>query len=333
MHDPFLQSWSLKLRRFPILCLCCLAWFSTVAMALEGPESLLAQGKADEAVAALEQQIKQNANDAAAHNLLCRVYYAEERWDAAVNSCERAAAIEPQNGLYQLWLGRAYGNKAEHSSFITAAGLAGKVRGSFEKAVRLDPANLNARSDLAEFYLEAPGFMGGGLDKAEAQASEIEKHDASTGAWLRGRIAEKRSKPAEAEAAYKEAIAQSKHPAQAWMNLASFYRRSNRMDELEKAISKAIEIDGVADNDFYDAATLLFRAGRNFPFAIQLLSRYVAGDRKSAEAPAFQAWYMLGLLKEKQGDKAGALEAYTTSAKLASGYAPPKSAMRRITAG
>jgi len=48
------------------------------------------------------------------------------------------------------------------SSFFSAAGLAKKVRASFERAVELDGSNVQARSDLAEFYMEAPGVMGGG---------------------------------------------------------------------------------------------------------------------------------------------------------------------------
>ena len=70
--------------------------------------------------------------------------------------------VEPNNGEYHLWLGRTYGEKADASNFLTAAGLAKKVRTEFERAVQLDPGNVMARTDLAEFYLEAPGIVGGG---------------------------------------------------------------------------------------------------------------------------------------------------------------------------
>jgi hypothetical protein len=36
--------------------------------------------------------------------------------------------------------------------------------------VQLNPRNMDALSDLFEYYLEAPGFMGGGLDKAAGVA-------------------------------------------------------------------------------------------------------------------------------------------------------------------
>ena len=63
-----------------------------------------------------------------------------------------------KNSLYELWLGRIYGEKASRVGFLSAAGLAKKVRTSFERAVQLDPKNWEARVDLAEFYLQAPSW-------------------------------------------------------------------------------------------------------------------------------------------------------------------------------
>jgi len=56
---------------------------------------------------------------------------------------------------------------------VTAARLAGKVREEFERAVRLSPNDVDARLDLAEFYAEAPTIVGGGEQKARAQAQSI----------------------------------------------------------------------------------------------------------------------------------------------------------------
>src|SRR5689334_13970010 len=118
----------------------------------ESALNLFVNGQADAAVRLLKSSINANPSDAQGHNLLCRAQYAEERWDAAVSECERAANLDPKNGTYQLWLGRAYGEKAEHSSWLTAIGLAKKTRIAFEKAVQLDPQNVQAHSDLSEYY-------------------------------------------------------------------------------------------------------------------------------------------------------------------------------------
>ena len=76
----------------------------------------------------------------------------------------------------------------------------------FETAVRLGPDSVDARSDLGEFYLEAPGIVGGGRDKAEAQAKTLSTLDPAKAHWPNGRIAEKRKDLITAEKEYRAAI-------------------------------------------------------------------------------------------------------------------------------
>src|SRR6266436_3522957 len=140
-----------------------------LALSAETPQDLLAAGRVDQALQTLEQQIRTSPT-AEAYNLLCRAHFQLSAWDAGVPACEKATALAPNNGLYHLWLGRIYGEKADRAGFLKAAGLAGKVRAEFERAVELSPKSWEARTDLAEFYLEAPGIVGGGKDKAVAQA-------------------------------------------------------------------------------------------------------------------------------------------------------------------
>ncbi len=120
-----------------------------------------------------------NRDDAESFNLLSRAYYAMERWDDAVRWGERAVAERPQDASYHLWLARAYGRKAGDSNPSVAAGLARKAKNEFERAVQLDPANVEARSDLSQYYTQAPAIMGGGLDKARDQAAQVSKYDAA----------------------------------------------------------------------------------------------------------------------------------------------------------
>ncbi len=112
-------------------------------------------------------------SDAESSNLLCRAYYALDDWDRAESSCKKAVALDPDNSRFHLWLGRVYGEKASRANFLSAARLATKVRGEFERAVQLNPKDVEARLDLAEFYLAAPGVMGGGEQKAREQARYI----------------------------------------------------------------------------------------------------------------------------------------------------------------
>ena len=184
----------------------CVSVFLFVTTAIAGADesapSLLATGHVDEALNVLRSHITQSPNDAVAHNLLCRAYLTLGDWDRGISACERAVSLAPDNSQYHLWLGRVYGEKADRSGWMTAAGLAKHVRSEFETAVRLNPRNVDARTDLAEFYLEAPGIVGGGRDKAEAQAASLLSLDPPMAHWVKARLAEKKGDVSTAEAEY-----------------------------------------------------------------------------------------------------------------------------------
>jgi len=313
-----------------LLLLFAVAAFADPDISSKSAADLLSAGHVDEAIVLLGSRIKAQPQDAEAYNLLARTYYATSRWDEAVSAGEKAVALDPGNSSYHMWLGRMYGEKANHSSFVTAAGLVKKIRTEFERAVALDASNVDARTDLAEFYLEAPGFMGGGKDKARQQAAAMTGQDAAVAHWLEARIAEKDKRSADAEREYKAAIETSGSQARYWLNLASFYKRQQRLNEMEAAITSAIASDHKKSANYVDAATLLVGAGRNFIGAAQLVRKYLAGGLTSEEAPAFKAHYVLGEILEKQGDKAGAAIEYRAALQLAKDYAEAKEGLARV---
>src|SRR5271163_1517340 len=124
--------------------------------------TLLQQGRVDDAAASLRKLLEEQPDDAEAHQLLCRIDYAQELADRAIQECELAATNAPDSSDNQMWLGRAYGMKASHANPFAALHLAVKVRTAFEHSVQLDPENIHAMSDLGEYYVEAPSFIGGG---------------------------------------------------------------------------------------------------------------------------------------------------------------------------
>jgi tetratricopeptide (TPR) repeat protein len=297
--------------------------------AANSAKDLLSAGRVDEAISALNGRVSSSPSDAESFNLLCRAYYALEDWDRAESACKKAVSLDPNTSRYHRWLGRVYGEKANRANFLSAAGLAGKVRDEFQRAVDLDQADTNARIDLAEYFLEAPGIVGGGQDKARTQAKTIGTLDPAMEHWVYARIAEKNRDAATAEREYHQVISLSKGDAEAWLNMALFLRRQKRYDDMEQAIVKASQAAMLKPEVLVDAAQTLFHAGRAFPFAIELLQRYLASGPVE-EAPAFKAHYLLGTILEKQGDKTGAAREYRASLSLARNFGLAQQALNRI---
>ena len=319
----------MKQRSLLIVCLAILLASGALADS-SSPEELLSAGRVDDAVRVLKVRTSSSPNDAEAWHLLCRSYYAKARWDDAINAGKRAVALKPGSSDYHLWLGRAYGLKAEGSSWFTALFLAGKVRAEFEKAVQLDANNVGAQSDLAEFYAEAPGVVGGGKDKARRQAEELSRRDAAAAHWIRGLLAEKDNDLKTAEQEYRAAVTVSNGEGGRWLDMASFYRRAHRDDDMQRAIDQAIASEKKRGEVLYDAANILYQSDRNLPDAAKLLRRYLSSDQKVEEAPAFQAHYLLGNILEKQGQKKAALAEYRAALDLNSDYSDALNALKRL---
>jgi len=286
---------------------------------------LIASGNIDVIIRTLSGR-----SDPSALSLLARAYYAIEQWDNAVKNGEKAVSLAPDKSMYHLWLGREYGEKAAAANPLSAASLAKKARAEFEQAVQLDPANVQAHADLAEYYTDAPSIMGGGTDKARDQASQVAKYDQATSHWILAIVAEKEKRYPDAEKELQEAIKVAKNPAQYWMNLASFYRRRSQMDNLQKAISQALAQPNKSAEVYYNAASELLAAGKDLASAAQYLKQYLGSNAMVEDAPAFRAHYLLGQIYEKMGNKSDAANEYKASLALASGFAPATKALGRV---
>ncbi|WP_420236392.1 tetratricopeptide repeat protein [Telmatobacter bradus] len=297
--------------------------------ALAQLHAALDAGEADHALAVLRALPQSGENNAEAQNLACRVHYSLQQWDAAENSCEKAIRLDRNNANNHLWLGRALGEKAGHASFLSAYSLGKRARSEFEQAVHLNPHNVDALTDLGEFYEEAPSVVGGGYDKAEQIAQQLDHLDPAHAHQLRARIAEAQKDYGTAEREYKAAIAVSAHPALHWTTLASFFRRRKRWQDLDWAIHNtcnAAKSDKHATVALYDGAGVLTEANRNTDLAVRMLETYLTSDSKTEEGPAFEAHLRLAKLKKSMGDRAGAENERSAALALAHDYKPAQEA-------
>jgi tetratricopeptide (TPR) repeat protein len=308
-----------------------IAAFVATAATQSSPQKMLAAGRVDEAITALQQRVSASSTDAEANHWLGRAYYSLEDWDHAIQYGEKAVELSPNQSTYHMWLARAYGEKADSASFLSAPGWAKKARVAWERAVQIDPSSVEARTDLAEFYFEAPGIVGGGKDKARAQADALMKLAPEKAHWVYARIAEKDKDSATAENEYKAAQAATKAEAEGWMYLASFYRNAGRLPDMESAIQKAASAPSKDCDPWIGAASTLLRTGRNFPLAIDLAKRCLAPDKGSEDIPAFKVHTLLGKLYEKQGDKNAAANEYRAALVTAKDFKPAQEGLKRTS--
>jgi tetratricopeptide (TPR) repeat protein len=223
--------------------------------------------------------------------------YANEEYEKAMSLFERALAADPKNSSYHLWYGRATGRRAERVIFFRAMGLAKKVGASFEKAVELDPRNVEALTDLLHFCLEAPGLVGGGSEKAPPIAERLAKINPAEGHRAQALILKKKKDWAGAEREYRRALELEPEKLGRVVELASFLAERGRQEEADALFERAAKMDPDSPEYLFARGRQLALAKRNPEEARRLLERYLKSKRRPDDPPRSEVEDLLRKLK------------------------------------
>lgn len=248
--------------------------------------------------ASLQVLANDHSPSASTHCLIGKNHFMLGEWKLATDSFEQALALAPNNAEYALWLGRAYGRRAETSSFVTAGFYAAKTRQYLEKAVALSPHYNEALNDLFAYYLEAPGFVGGGVDKAEAIALRIAERSPAEYHFAEAQLAEKRKDYPAAEQHLHHAMEQAPREVGRVLDLATYLARRGRMEESDVVFAQA---EKLAPNDpriAFAHARIEVEHKRNLDEARQLLKKYLKSKITPDDPPKQSAEK---LLQQAQG--------------------------------
>lgn len=231
--------------------------------------------------------------DAGINALIGQNYYGLGDFKKATQYLEKAVAQNPSSSSYELWLGRAFGRRAETSSPLTAPGHASKARQHFERAVQLDPRNAEALNDLFEYYLEAPGFLGGGYDKAAKLAERIGANDPAEAHWARARLAEKRKEYRSAEEQLRRAADVAPHQVGRVIDLARFLAKQGRYQESDQSFARAEKIAPNEPRLMFAKAEAYIQGKRNLETARKLLQQYLNASLTPDDPPRSEAEKLL----------------------------------------
>ncbi len=254
-------------------------------------------------------------------------------WDEAIESFENAVALEDGNSTYHMWLGRAIGSKAQRASVLKQPFLAKKVKAQFERAVELDGSNLDARSDLISYYLQAPAVMGGSVEKAEAEVAAIAARDPFRGHLERARIYEHDKKDDLYERELLAASAAKPDEIGPRFQLGILYQRLERWDDAFRTFDELAKNDKVKRNALYQVGRTGALSGRKLEHAAQSLEAYLAGPPGQGEPPAAAAHFRLAQVYEKLGRVPQAKAELETTLRLDPKHAEAKKALDKLNSG
>ncbi len=285
---------------------------------------LYEHGEYREAVGLLAQQIQTVPENGPLLLWLGKSYIKLRKWDDAIRELEKAVQSEPSNALYHLWLGRAYGRKAENASFLAALGPARRVAKEFETAVRLDPENLDARFDLLEFCLHAPGMLGGGRERTMEQAAAIAHINPLSGYSARAEIYKKDEKWDLALKELTQATVEYPGSARAYRDLSDFLFHRGEYAGAAASARKSLEIRPNQGARLILAAAQI-KLAQNLPQAEQSLAELAAGPLGDLAPPFEEVYYWLGQAQLAQGKKSAARRSFERALDYNPAYRPAQS--------
>jgi tetratricopeptide (TPR) repeat protein len=235
---------------------------------------------------------------AQAYSLMGRDRFMLGDYKQAGEAFERAFGIDPTNSEYAHWLGRSFGRRAETSAPFLASPYASKARAYFEKAVALDPKNDQALRDLFDYYLEAPGFLGTGYDKAEDLVERIAGRNPADGALAQAELAERRKQFDTLEEQSRRLIHAGPRQVNRLLAQARSLARRGRIRESEAAFDQAERLAPNSPQVCFTRARTYIEQKRNLDQARALLIRYLHSNLTPADPSREQAEK---LLKEASG--------------------------------
>ncbi len=237
-------------------------------------------------------------------------------WQPRIEGCAQA---QPGSAWAQYALGLLLAEQAQRKGMLAGMRLAAPIRDAFAQALAADAGFFPARESLLMFYLIAPSIAGGGRDKAERLAAEIETRAPLQAQALRVRLAlaDKRWDEAERMLAHagRALAGAGREPRelresllQSWQLLAYHYLRDEGAVDLAR--SRAL-FERIV-RDFPERAEGPYGLGRALAEQGQHAQALVWFDKSRALAGALQLPidYRAGLSLQAQGDKARARAAF-----------------------
>lgn len=276
------------------------------------------------------EELKSHPQNVEALVYLGRIAFEENDLPKAIEFFEKAAAAAPQDSSTFHWLGRAYGVRARDLGPPRGMGPARAAKHALEKAVSLDPNNLEARVDLVTFYKEAPGIVGGSKRAALSQAEEIERRDPYLGALVQGDLdlAEKRF--GEAERHYRAATQLQPTRPEAFFRLGVAYQQHGQYPDAFSAFHRTLQLDPTQ-------RSALFQLGKTSDLSNQRLDEGEQALKSYLECRPFYimpklswAHRRLGNIYLKEGHPEAARQEYLAALKLDPNDKEARSALHQL---
>jgi len=285
-------------------------------------------------------------------------------YEGAIDYLQKAIDLSDTSARYHLMLGNAYGAKAQRAGVFSKFAAAKNCKEQYLAAINLDPKYTQGRMSVIEYYLQAPGIIGGSVEKAMAEADTIKTYDPYDGYLAEGRVHQYKKEADQQEQCERKAISINRKRLDAYRALWLLYMGQNMGTKADALFKEATEaVDDQSDlyywvglyytgkNDlatarrmfdvalkkdpgniavYYQYGKLDLQAGMYLERGLASLDKFLHGPHtRNAPDPEYAYW-RIGMIYEKLGKVDSARIAYRKSLELNPDLEESKKALEKL---
>jgi tetratricopeptide (TPR) repeat protein len=293
-------------------------------------DSLWNEGEFRAIVKLVSEESQEEERSPAATYWMCRAYIGLSDYDSSVFYGERAVKLAPDSSYYHLWYGRALGMKLSQGSGLGGLFKAKKVKGEFQRAVELDPTNYEAKFNLMQYLLQAPGIVGGNKDEALRLAEALKESKPAMGHFAKALCHQVREEYDKADWEFRAATAYDTTNTEYAFNYFYFLLDCEDFDRAER-ILKQIELTDPDDpNILYQRGKLHLFSGKDLEKGRDCFRKYLERDPLPNGPSEAAAHWRMGMIYEKMGKPDSARVEYQRCLELEPDYEEAKKALKKL---
>ena len=303
-------------------------------------------GKLDEGVALFEARLFDEAEAFFRHVLdeypgevgaivyLGRIELERQHGAEAVALLEQAVEAGPDNADNHYWLGTAFGVQAMQGNPLQGLGLVGDVKREYARAIELDSDHLPARQGLMMVYAMAPGFAGGSIEKAQAQADEIARIDECEGLSAKAVIAWREQKQDERMRLLEQAVERCPDRPVPYLMLMRVQQEQGLIDEAFATCDTLLALGSDGSGGLYNLGRLAATTGQRLDDGEAALREHLTLEPRPTamgqRIPDAYVYLRLGQIEVHRGDTDAARAEFGRALEIDPDLAEARTAMTEL---
>jgi tetratricopeptide (TPR) repeat protein len=256
---------------------------------------------------------------------------ADARFGDAERIFEQLVNEDGRSSAYHYYLGRAYGARAQRANVLSRAPLARKTKAAFDRAVQLDPENVDAREGLVRYYSQAPGLLGGSMAKAGEQVVEIRRRNAYRAGIVAADLAAGHKDDAAMQREYEQLVVQYPDSELPHARLVALHARGKQWDDAFRAVDRWLAARPGSRGAQYAVGRTAAESGLQLDRGEQALRKYLGGSAPKPNEPSLAgAHWRLGMIHEQRGQRDAARAEYQAALTLDPALKGAQDALARL---